>query len=309
MGFVDYFRVPKRSWYWYRNEYLHIPQPEWPKEGTPAKLELTADKTTIQGTDATDDCQILVTVEDNSGKAISNSVPVTFTIESGPGEFPTGRSITFTPPSKDEKSDIAIRDGKAAMEFRSYFGGETVIRATSPGLEDGTITITTVGEPKFVAGQSPVAPDRPYVRFVQGNTPTADSQNIALNHPTGASSEASGHGAEMAVDGNPATSWQAADAAPGAWWREDMERLYTVTSVEVTLLDTATYQYRIEGSADGDNWILLADRTQDGGSDRVLSNACAKNDHLRWLRIVFTGLPADHPAALREVKILAKPSS
>jgi len=27
MGLVDYFRLPKRQWYWYRNEYLHIPPP------------------------------------------------------------------------------------------------------------------------------------------------------------------------------------------------------------------------------------------------------------------------------------------
>jgi hypothetical protein len=33
MGMVDYFRLPKRQWYWYRNEYLKIPPPEWPKAG------------------------------------------------------------------------------------------------------------------------------------------------------------------------------------------------------------------------------------------------------------------------------------
>ena len=24
MGIVDYFRIPKRSWYWYRNEYTQV---------------------------------------------------------------------------------------------------------------------------------------------------------------------------------------------------------------------------------------------------------------------------------------------
>jgi hypothetical protein len=38
---------------------------------------------------------------------------------------------------------------QAAMEFRSYYSGKTVIRATSPGLKDATITITTLGEPKY----------------------------------------------------------------------------------------------------------------------------------------------------------------
>jgi hypothetical protein len=42
------------------------------------------------------------------GKSVSNSPAVTSTMESGPGEFPTGRKITF-----HETSDYPIRDGKA----------------------------------------------------------------------------------------------------------------------------------------------------------------------------------------------------
>ncbi len=45
MGIVDYFRIPKRSWYWYRNAYAKVPPPEWPQPGTPAGLKLEADKT------------------------------------------------------------------------------------------------------------------------------------------------------------------------------------------------------------------------------------------------------------------------
>jgi len=55
MGMIDYFRVPKRQWYWYRNEYRHILPPTWPVSGTPAALKLTADKTTLKSVDGTDD--------------------------------------------------------------------------------------------------------------------------------------------------------------------------------------------------------------------------------------------------------------
>jgi len=40
MGIVDYFRIPKRSWYWYRNAYANTPPPEWPRPGAPAGLKL-----------------------------------------------------------------------------------------------------------------------------------------------------------------------------------------------------------------------------------------------------------------------------
>lgn len=57
---------------------------------------------------------ILITIIDNKGQHISNEIPVTLRIKSGPGTFPTGNSIQFMPPSDKEASDISIRDGMAA---------------------------------------------------------------------------------------------------------------------------------------------------------------------------------------------------
>ncbi|MDP4181207.1 MAG: glycoside hydrolase family 2 TIM barrel-domain containing protein, partial [Bacillota bacterium] len=91
MGMVDYFRLPKRSWYWYRNEYLKIAPPTWPAAGTASGLKLTADKTTITN-DGTDDCQLIVKVVNSAGTQISNSPDVKLSIVSGPGQFPTGSS-------------------------------------------------------------------------------------------------------------------------------------------------------------------------------------------------------------------------
>jgi hypothetical protein len=170
-GIIDYYRLPKRSWYWYRNQYRNIPPPEWPKPGIPARLQLSADKTVIRNTDGTDDAQVIVQVFDAQDRRISNSPPVTLTIESGPGEFPTGRSITFTP-----QSEIMMVDGQAAMEFRSYYGGRSLVRATSPGLQDAIITITTEGEPVYVEGKTPRARVRPYVpASLSGFRPTVEA--------------------------------------------------------------------------------------------------------------------------------------
>jgi len=309
MGFIDYFRIPKRSWYWYRNEYRHIPPPAWPQNGTPEKLSLTADKSTILGTDATDDCQILVTVQDKNGKPISNSPPVTFTIESGPGEFPTGRSITFNPPSEDPNSDIAIRDGMSAIEFRSYQGGKSVIRATSPGLQSSKVTITTIGNPKFIPGRTPLVQSRPYVRFIKSKTRDATGINVAINHPTSSSSETPGHEARLANDGNKDTGWQAATPNPGVWWQIDLERITSVTSVETTFGSAAVYQYRIEASPDGTAWTMLSDQTHNHSTDRVRIDSCAPNDYTRYLRLTLTGLPNNEAAQVEEVGIFTKPAS
>lgn len=301
-GIVDYARIPKRSWYWYRSTLLHIPPPTWPQPGVPAQLALTSDKPTILGTDATDDSQILVTVEDAAGKPLSNSPAVTFTVESGPGEFPTGRTITF-----DNTGDIPIRDGKAAIEFRSYYGGASVIRATSPGLKDGVLTVTTIGEPAFIPGTTPLPPDRPYVRFVRASQePGQGIHDVAADRPTAASSEAPGHNAARALDGDLSTYWSATDDKPGAWWQVDLEQPHTITSVTTTFAATGNYRYQIDGSSDGTKWTLLVDDSNTTSTDKVRTDAIPGAHHCQFVRITLTSLPSGQPAAIADVKILGK---
>jgi glycosyl hydrolase family 2 len=161
-GLVDYFRIPKRAYYWYRNAYAKVAPPTWPAAGTAAALKLTSSTPTLSAVDGTQDAWLLVTVVDSSGKAISNNVPVTLTIKSGPGEFPTGPSITFTPPGSGSASDIGIRDGQAAIEFRTYYSGTSIIEATSSGLASSSVTITSQGSPAWVEGTTPKVAPRPY---------------------------------------------------------------------------------------------------------------------------------------------------
>ncbi len=161
-GIVDNFRIPKRAYYWYRNAYAKVAPPAFPAAGTPAGLTLTSSTTTLSSVDGTQDAWLLVTVVDASGKPINNNVTVTLNIKSGPGEFPTGPNITFTPPGGGSASDIAIRDGQAAIEFRTYYSGTSVIEATSPGLTTGTVTITSQGTPVWIEGTTPRVQPRPY---------------------------------------------------------------------------------------------------------------------------------------------------
>ena len=92
----------------------------------------------------------LVMVDETTGELV-------FEVTSGPGEFPTGPSITFSPPGNGTASKISILDGQAAIEFRTYYSGTSVITASSPGLASDTVTITSQGSPEFVEGQTPPA--------------------------------------------------------------------------------------------------------------------------------------------------------
>jgi hypothetical protein len=226
-----------------------------------------------------------------AGRALSNSPPVTLAIESGPGEFPTGPTITFDP-----DSDIAIRDGMAAMEFRSYHSGKTIIRATSPGLKDATLTITSLGGPKFIAGKTPPVKPRPYVRFTG---PRISNSVFGLNNPVLASSEMPDHAARLGNDGGVPTFWQPQAGDTNAWWQVDLERSVTMEQVKTTFPTEGNYRYKIETSNDGLTWTLAADQTQTTGNDRIRMDALPKETTGHLLRVTFTGLPA----AIAEVEI------
>jgi hypothetical protein len=296
-GIIDYFRIPKRAWYWYRNAFANVPPPVWPVAGTLARLRVTADKSTIAGTDARDDVQVLVTVVDAAGVALSNSPPVELSIVSGPGEFPTGPTIKF-----DEKTDIPIHDGQAAIEFRSYYAGQTVIRATSPGLASGEVTITTTGSPVFVQGQTPAVKPRPYVKFVAAGGALRD-EAFGRDKPTRASSEAPGHNGSMANDGSAATSWQATDDDHAAWWQVDLERQCALASAKITLPTAGMYVFAVEVSDDGQNWREAASSATARFTGQTCTLQMANGSVGQYVRVSFSSVPSGVSAGISEFEI------
>jgi hypothetical protein len=247
MGMIDYYRLPKRQYYWYRQAYAGVAPPPWPQPGVAAGLRLTADKPSFQA-GGTDDTQLIATVVDAAGRAISNSPPVTLTVISGPGEFPTGRAISFDP-----AGDIAIRDGQAAIEFRAYQSGPIVVEATSPGLAPARISLSAVGGPVFVAGVTPIVAARPYLV-----TPPAAAATTSLtygrNNPTLASSQAPGHPPNLANDGDPATCWRPAAGDKAPWFILHLERIVRLSQLRLVFDGPGAHPYQVEASTDGQVW-------------------------------------------------------
>jgi len=299
MGMLDYFRLPKRAWYWYRNAYRNIPPPEWPATGMPASLKLEADKVTISPADGTDDVHVVVTVTDRDGKPISNSPPVKLEIISGPGEFPTGPSIDFAP-----DSDIAIRDGKAAIEFRSYHAGKSVLRASSPGLIPAGLTIISSGAPEFTPGTTPPAKPRPYVRFTENRAVTELSHGTA--NPTCVSSQAAGHPSNLGNDGNPSTAWESAKGDAIPWWQVDLERIVAIERIRLTFPSAGMPGCRIEVSDDGrSGWRLFGDCSGKALPSSTLDLSAGKGSTGRYVRLTFPGA-GEQPASLSEIIVTGR---
>lgn len=296
MGIVDYFRIPKRSWYWYRNEYTQVAPPAWPIEGIPAQLKLEATKTDGVLTDGTDDVQLMVTVLDASGRLLKNTPSVQLKLISGPGEFPTGSSILF-----EKDSDIRIMDGQAAIAFRSYYAGKSVIEATSPGLKPARIEIHFTGTHVYKPGITPGVKERPYVRFVHENKETT-VQTFGRNNPAFASSQSGKHSAGLAADGNTDTFWQAAGEDDSPWWMLDTEKGLTLRSINVRFPKAAVYRYAIEVSDDNKEWKMVLDKRNAVTESQKVNKEFAVREAStgRFIRISFAG---GSVAAISEVEV------
>lgn len=264
LGIIDYFRIPKRAWYWYRNEYAHIPPPEWPQPGIPATLKLDADRLS-SASDGTEDIKLNVTVIGKNGKPINNSPPVKLTVISGPGEFPTGSAITF---NKD--SDIRILDGQAAIEFRSWYAGPTIIEASSPGLQPARLQLRFTGDNPYKKGITPPSPERPYIRF-RKKLQTVQ-QTFGRNNPTFASTSQPEHPAGFAADGDTKTWWQPLETDTNAQWTLDPEKKLEISQIRIRFPKEDVYQYKIEAADGYGNWNLIADfmNNQTGESERKI---------------------------------------
>jgi Beta-galactosidase/beta-glucuronidase len=139
-GVVDYYRLPGPEWYQYRQEKLGTPY-ALPAAGTAAKIVLTADALTI-GNDGTDDTELTAQIVNAGGTAIDSTAPITLSVTSGGGLFPTGSSMTFD--NSKCPDTRCIRYGMAKMTMRSYTAGSITVTATSSGLPSASVTITCV---------------------------------------------------------------------------------------------------------------------------------------------------------------------
>lgn len=304
MGFIDYFRLPKRQYHWYRKAYRGIEPPVWPVPGTPARLHLAASQATIRGTQGLDDVHLVVTVQDGAGRALSNSPDVTLTIVSGPGKFPTGRSIRFS-----HASPIAIRDGQAAITFRSYDAGRTVVEATSPGLKPARITVTTTGGNRFIPGRTPLAPDQPVVAYppIARRALADDPINVTTSRPTATSDAETGHAGPLANDGQDDTAWRAAAGHGSAFWTVHLENVYKLHWLSLVLPDERGPDFVVEVSRDATRWREVAQVK--GGRKTYGIGLFEHPEPAAFLRIRFPSVSADRPAALGEVRVYARPAN
>lgn len=301
MGMIDYYRLPTNTWYWYRKKNTGV-EPEASISGTAAKMEITASDTEITN-DGKKDTKLIVTMEGADGNWVNDTRNVTLTVVKGPGIFPGGKSYTFT-------AGKSIRDGKASIEFRSYYAGETVIRAQAEGLPDAEIKITT----KDVTGNETETEPEDFYDATKWGTLTEKveepfaygSANAATGRPAFPSSNKLD--AELATDGKTETSWVAEETGNGEYFMLDLEFALYVYKIGLDFEKTP-YPYKVETAMDKDGtWTTIAEYTKDTVADRPLEEAL-DGIEARYVKVTFTDVPENEKAFLSEIAVYGNVSS
>lgn len=301
MGMIDYYRLPLNSWYWYREKNLGIPA-EQSKQGSASALQLTASQAVLHN-DGSDDAQLIVTMLNEDGEWVNQSPNVTLTVVDGPGVFPTGKSYTFT-------SNNTMRDGKASIEFRSYYSGTTTIEAYTPGLPKTQIKLVTEN---VVQGDEGIEPDGFMVMDKQDTTSVISDpiaygkNNIALKRPAFPSSNLEDAG--LASDQNPNTQWVATKPGANEFWMLDAEFEQYFYKAKLDFKGNV-YPYRIEISDNKDDgpWTCVASYDQETIKNRPYEESL-HGVKGRYIKVTFTDVPENAYANLAEIAVYGNTAS
>ncbi len=159
-------------------------------------------------------------------------------------------------------------------------------------VKGGTVRARAFAEGLIPSGEAAATFDEHLRDISRGKPATASANQDA------ARSAASGN------DGNTETRWCANDDRPGHWWRVDLGEPQDIAGCEIVWeFDDRTYQYKVEGSVDGDEWSPLVDCTQEGQRGRPHAHRFAKTK-ARFVRVTVTGMPAATWASFWEFKVL-----
>lgn len=157
-------------------------------------------------------------------------------------------------------------------------------------------------------------------------------QNIALEGTASSSTE--NQAASNAIDGNESTLWVADgnQEKSGAWWMVDLGESKKISALkaifeyeiqeDLVSAQTGTtpvygqaWQYKVEGSTDGESWAMLWDnRDNDDKSKEHYKDIASAEEKYRYVKVTITQLPlhketqAEVWPAIAEFQILAEES-
>jgi beta-galactosidase len=285
--------------------------------GAPAAIKLTP----MAGpdgwrADGTDPVIIDVEVVDAEGRRVpTDQARIDFEY-SGPGRFLGGYNSGKQYSTFKDYIDTEAGINRVIVRSTREAGAFT-LTAKRDGLQSAQITLVSkpfeVHNGLTTERQAELAPSLPSAPPVYGPDvwPTREIKPrvISSGKPASASGEEADRGnvARNANDGSPSTRWTANNGSAGHWWKVDLQGMFDLKGSEVLWYRSdAYYRYKIEVSADDQNWTLVVDRTDN--SDRMQTMKDEFEATARFVRITVTGTEAGW-ASMYEFKVFGSGST
>lgn len=275
--------------------------------GKPVRLEVTADRTEIAA-DGTDLSFLKIRLVDENGVVNPDSDRMLKVSVEGAGTLvgvDNGHHMNHSPFKGDQ---VETSYGLALAIVESGKGAGTIqVNISADGVQPGQVTITTLSEGDARLVEAATTRDRlfrennkKFSRHFLANI--KQFGNLAAGANAAASSSSPEHPASHAIDGNPETRWCPTDGNPGHSWQVDLGGPRDLKSAKITWQTARKYQYTVEGSADGTNWVMLSDQSnkQDAQQEH---NLAFESKGIRHVKITTTGLPKGLWGTFNEVEI------
>lgn len=118
--------------------------------------------------------------------------------------------------------------------------------------------------------------------------------NVSENKPV-TTSGVNQRPASNGNDGNYSSMWINNGSGANKWWQVDLGQSYDLMDYELTFEkeESNPWKYKIEGSSDGENFTILADRTENTDGNKTQTGVFESNTKFRYVRVTITGLPGE----------------
>ncbi|OKI32361.1 alkaline phosphatase [Streptomyces sp. TSRI0281] len=212
------------------------------------------------------------------------------------------RAEAETPAEGGDESDYlgAFLDARVA-EMKSEEAHEDTSRVDTAQrvfLENGNFDLRTPLTWKVYGDEFHIA-DEPAGSF-GGTVEKRADQLISRSAPaTSSSDEDASLAPAKAVDGDRNTRWGSAEGKDPQWIRLDLGKDATVSRVTVEWEDAYADAYRIEMSADGSKWTVLAAETAGNGGTDEWTGLTGKG---RYLRVYGTSRGTEWGYSIKELE-------
>lgn len=278
--------------------------------GEPAGLEVVADRSEIAA-DGTDLSFLEVRLVDKDGVTCRDSDRTIRVTVEGAGRLVGIDNGSASNHSPFKGNQVETCYGRALVILKSTKkAGAMRVNISADGVQPANLTIATLSPEDTRLAEAATNRDKALrdrnKKFSRHHlskiAKVPQVENLVSGKTATASSSSPQYPPSHAIDGDPQTRWCPTDGKIGHSWQVDLGIARDLKGAKIIWQTAGKYQYTVEGSADGANWVTLSDQSKKEDAQQV-HNLAFDHKAIRYVKISATGLPKGLWGTFTEVEI------